>query len=110
MRFLHELVAGKVIQTERMEFKRIVTAWIDCFNNYIPLTDPRNIKVEIDTKTMNELPDVIASHLAAHQVIMNIYDNALKYGKFGTTITVRGKREGDFVALLTCSWAPDTQG
>jgi signal transduction histidine kinase len=53
---------------------------------------------------------VIASHLAAHQVIMNIYDNALKYGKFGTTITVRGKREGDFVALLTCSWAPDTQG
>src|SRR5207253_167658 len=53
MRFLHELVTGKQIRTEKLEFEQIVTVWIDAFNNYLPIVREKNLDIDIDTKTMN---------------------------------------------------------
>lgn len=97
MRFLHELVSGKTIDTERLRFRDITTAWIDSFNNYLPAMREMNVEVDIHHKKMNKLPEVVASRLAAHQVIMNLYDNALKYGAPNSRIDVSAVRDGDYV-------------
>jgi signal transduction histidine kinase len=97
MRFLHELVSGKTIDAERMSFKDMVTAWIDGHNNYLPTMRILNVEADIHHKKMNKLPDIVASRLAAHQVIMNLYDNAMKYGAPNSRIDVNAVRDGDFV-------------
>lgn len=97
MRFLHELVSGKVIDTEKLEFEKIVTTWIDGFNNYLPITRTNGMDVDIQHQVMNRLPRVLASRLAAHQVIMNLYDNAMKYGQSMSVLRVQGRREGPYV-------------
>lgn len=96
MRFLHELVTGKVIDTELLDFRQVVTAWIDGFNNYLPATQGRGIDVDIDL-AMNKLPVVIASRLAVHQVVMNLFDNAIKYGKPHTKIRIAARREPPYI-------------
>lgn len=97
MRFLHELVSGKKIEAERLTFSEVTTAWIDGFNNYLPSLRAKNVEADIHHPKMNVLPDVIASRLAAHQVIMNLFDNALKYGAPNSRIDINARREGDFV-------------
>lgn len=81
MRFLQQLVDGDKIGYEQLPFSNITSIWIDGFNNYLPLYTERGIYVAIDSDKMNTLPKVFASKLAVHQVVMNLYDNALKYGK-----------------------------
>lgn len=97
MRFLHELVSGKEIEAERLAFRDLTTAWIDGFNNYLPSLRARNVEADIHHPKMNKLSDVVASRLAAHQVIMNLYDNALKYGAPDSRIDVNAMRDGEFV-------------
>ena len=79
-----------------LEFNQVVTAWIDGSINYYPASQVRGIDVNID-HSMNRLPDVIASHLAAHQVIANLYDNAIKYGKPKTKINIFARREPPYI-------------
>ncbi len=97
MRFLHELVSGKIIDVENLEFSAIVSIWIEGFNNYLPAAQNRKIDCDIDHQGMNPLPPAIASRLAVQQVVMNLYDNALKYGRPNSKIIVRGRRIGAFV-------------
>jgi len=46
---------------------------------------------------MNNLPSVSASRLAVHQVVMNLYDNAMKYGSEDSEIKVVASIEGGYV-------------
>jgi two-component system sensor histidine kinase KdpD len=45
------------------------------------------------------LPLVRLDFVLFEQVLLNLLDNAVKYSEPGTTITVRGGRETDFVAI-----------
>ena len=100
LRFLHELVSGAEIGAdkwqERVSFHQITSYWIDGFNNYLPQSVATKIGADIDHPHMNELPDVIASPLAVRQVVMNLYDNAFKYGRNGD-IVIRARIEHPFV-------------
>jgi signal transduction histidine kinase len=96
MRFLHELVSGKSIGSETLEFKNITTTWIDCFNNYLSISRFTRESVKIDKYKMNALPDIIGSRLPAQQIVMNLYDNASKYGLDGNVV-IRAWRDGDYV-------------
>lgn len=101
MRFLHELVSQGSAheQLEILAFDKIVSKWIDGFNNYLPVLKAKNINVEIHHPEMNKLPEVLATPLAVQQVIMNIYDNAAKYADPNSTIDVSAKIKGVFVVL-----------
>ncbi len=48
----------------------------------------------------DDLPEVIADRDQILQVIHNLISNALKYGRSGTPITVRGEREGKLVRVV----------
>ena len=97
MRFLNQLVEGSLAGPEQLSFESVSTIWIDGFNNYLPFFKDRDIEVDIDHSKMNRLPNVAASRLAVHQVIMNLYDNALKYGAMSTRIKIFASQEGHVI-------------
>jgi len=93
MRFLHELVTGKVVNTERLEFPQVVSSWIAGFNNYLSAIEATGMSADIKHEEMNRLPDIVGSKLAVQQVIMNLYDNAIKYGMQKSCIHVSARQE-----------------
>ena len=91
MRYLHQLTYG-VYRPENvvtMQFEKLVTKLIDCHNNYLPLAEQKGITIEgFSADAMNRLPNVAADPIAVHQVMMNLFDNAIKYCNPGGEIRV----------------------
>jgi len=92
MRFLHQLVDGSLVGPEQLTFETVTKQWIDGFNNYLPFLQDRGITTDIDCDNMNSLPNVYASRLAVHQVVMNLFDNSMKYGAEDSAIRVFATR------------------
>jgi len=101
MRFLHQLVTNpdEHYQVEQVPFHKIVSQWIDGFNNYQPALKAKGINVDIHHDEMNGLSDVLATPLAVQQVIMNLYDNAAKYARDKCRIDVSARERGSFVEV-----------
>jgi two-component system sensor histidine kinase BaeS len=97
LRFLNDLVTGKKLNGETLPFASIVSVWIEGFNNYLPLIQERNFTSDIQHPRMNVLPEVHVNRLAAHQVVVNLYDNAIKYGAEGCPLRVTAWQDGSFV-------------
>ncbi len=57
----------------------------------------RGIRVELDG--IGGLPDVIANHRALDQVLVNLFDNAIKYTPDGGRIAMRSRVEPNWVVL-----------
>jgi two-component system, OmpR family, phosphate regulon sensor histidine kinase PhoR len=97
LRFLHELISGAEVRGEHIPFKKVSTIWIDGFNNYLPQSTATRIFVDIDHEHMNPLPEIVASPIAVRQVVMNLYDNAFKYGREGGKIVVKATIKKPFI-------------
>jgi len=96
VRFLYELVSDegdhKQRPTEVVPFSSVVTQFIDGYNNYLLMFRERGVQCDIDADSMNELPSVKNWSLASQQVIMNLFDNAAKYCRGGSTVRIAGKK------------------
>lgn len=105
VRFLHELLAATSSSSAPaialVPFSEIVTQFIDSFNNYNYLLLEKGIKVDIDTRHMNTLPEVANWKAATQQIIMNLFDNAAKYCYPNTTISVSAVKRGRSHVELT---------
>jgi two-component system sensor histidine kinase KdpD len=61
-------------------------------------------RVEVDLPADNRLVNIDA--VLFEQVLFNLLDNAAKYAPAGTTIRIRGWREGDFICLQVLDEGP----
>jgi signal transduction histidine kinase len=68
---------------------------------FTPLADARKMRIELDVA-----PPVVArgDSGAIRQILINVLDNAAKYGPIGQTITIGVRTEGKIVRL----WVDDT--
>jgi signal transduction histidine kinase len=81
----------------------LATAIDELVESYEPLADTRGVKIR--TVVPAELTTV-ASRDALNQIMVNLLDNAVKYGPTGQTVTVRAMREGGRVRLTVDDEGP----
>ena len=77
----------------------------DCLFAYSELLKQAELKLDY-TQPEREIPLILGDAERLRQVVLNILDNASKYGKAGGKITVELERRGDYVVFSVRDYGP----
>jgi cell cycle sensor histidine kinase DivJ len=69
----------------------------DCCNLLALNARERGLNLILDLE--DQLPDIVADKRALNQIMLNLMANAIKFTNCGGGVTVRAKRDNDFIAI-----------
>jgi signal transduction histidine kinase/pSer/pThr/pTyr-binding forkhead associated (FHA) protein len=90
-----KIEAGKItIQREMRPIEPLVQ---ECFQTYVFLTEPKNLKIVLDTH--RNLPPVSHDPRRIGQVLNNLLNNAVKFSRPGDQITIGAHQVGNAIEI-----------
>jgi signal transduction histidine kinase len=98
--FSHTEAARLRLEPERTDLGELVE---DVVEAYVPIAAAQRMRLLADAPSRI---NVMVDPRATRQVVVNLLDNALKYGPEGQTITVEVEREGDQAFLAVSDQGP----
>jgi signal transduction histidine kinase len=98
--FSHIDASRARLEPERTDLGELVEEAVEA---YVPLAASRRMRIVADAPS--RIYAVVDPH-ALRQVVVNLIDNALKYGPAGQTVHVEVERDGAWARLSVCDEGP----
>jgi signal transduction histidine kinase len=98
--FSHIDAARVRLEPERTDVGELVEEVVEA---YVPIAESRRMRIVADAPSRIF---AIVDPRALRQVVVNLVDNALKYGPAGQTVTVDVERDGTVARLAVCDEGP----
>jgi signal transduction histidine kinase len=98
--FSHIDAARVRLEPERADLGELVEEAVEA---YVPIAASRRMRIVADAPSRIY---AVVDPRALRQVVVNLLDNALKYGPAGQTVSVEVEREGTSARIVVCDQGP----
>ena len=98
--FSHIDAARVRLEPERTDLGELVEEAVEA---YVPIAASRRMRIVADAPSRIY---AVVDPRALRQVVVNLLDNALKYGPAGQTVSVEVEREGTSARIVVCDQGP----